>query len=646
MFKNTASQNWVVFAFQDEGGANPGEPVTGLADITGNLYLDGSATPNAIDDLNPTELGGGYYAFGITAAESNADNIAISAASATANVNVIGVPGSVYTSPATPDVNVIQISGDTTAADNLELQYDGTGISGDNYPATQSQVGSISVASAAINVVNESYNLTVGVQSSGTEANARSLDGVSHQHTDTAGAIDLYYEFDVTDSGIPVSCKIDGAITGNNDDVDVYAYNWAGTSWDQVGNLPGTITATITERNYDLLTAHVGTGANLGKVRIRLFKGSGLTTATLYIDRMLVSYAVSQTGIANGTTVTLATSTTNTNLIGNNWNLALGGQDISGSYIRGAEVSGISSGSTEVTFEDCHFAAGTYPPGTYIRCGFGESDGLFTAASAGEYTFKDCYSIVAGAGSPDFTFAGLGSTTGINNRGFFGGSAWTLDSNCTLSHEVVAGGGTSITPAGAGVEVRGVCRALTLALGDSDVGNAIQTIIDTGVITITTSGTLDSSTINLYGHAKGLVDTSSAGTTVNNWLSGFIQTDAILTDTNAIITDTNELQGDWTDGGRLDLILDDILLDTGTDGVKVAAADQTAIADALLNRDMSAVSDTTARSPLNALRLLRNKYSVSGTTLTVTKEDDTTSAWTSVLTTDASANPVTGSDPA
>ena len=252
----------------------------------------------------------------------------------------------------------------------------------------------------------------------------------------------------------------------------------------------------------------------------------------------------------------------------------------------------------------------------------------------------------AETGSPDFTFAGLGSTTGINNSGFFGGSAWTLDSNCTLSHEVVAGGGTSITPAGAAVEIRGVCRALTLALGDSDVGNAIQTMIDTGVITITTSGTLDSSTINLYGHAKGLVDTSSAGTTVNNWLSGFIQTDAILTDTNAIITDTNELQGDWTDGGRLDLILDDILLDTGTDGVKVAAADQTAIADALLNRDMSAVSDTNARSPLNALRLLRNKYSVAASTLTVTKEDDTTQAWTSTLTTDATADPVTGSDPA
>ncbi len=69
-------------------------------------------------------------------------------------------------------------------------------------------------------------------------------------------------------------------------------------------------------------------------------------------------------------------------------------------------------------------------------------------------------------------------------------------------------------------------------------------------------------------------------------------------------------------------------------------------ADALLNRDMSAVSDTNSRSPLNALRHIRNKWSVSGTTLTVTKEDDTTTAWTSTLSTSAGADPITGSDPA
>ena len=136
---------------------------------------------------------------------------------------------------------------------------------------------------------------------------------------------------------------------------------------------------------------------------------------------------------------------------------------------------------------------------------------------------------------------------------------------------------------------------------------------------------------------------------------------------DTILIDTNELQTDWTDGGRLDLILDDvlldtgttmpatlstidgnvdaILLDTGTDGVVISSVTAAAIADALLNRDMSAVSDTNARTPLNALRILRNKYSVAGTTLTVTKEDDSTSAWTSVVTTDAAAEPITGSDP-
>ncbi|MDC0600105.1 hypothetical protein OAO65_02225 [Flavobacteriales bacterium] len=115
---------------------------------------------------------------------------------------------------------------------------------------------------------------------------------------------------------------------------------------------------------------------------------------------------------------------------------------------------------------------------------------------------------------------------------------------------------------------------------------------------------------------------------------------------DAIEADTAELQGDWVNGGRLDLIVDAILADTSTDGVAISATTANAIADALLNRDMSAVSDTTARSPLNALRFLRNKYSVAGSTLTVTKEDDSTSAWTSTLTSDAAADPVTGSDPA
>lgn len=69
-------------------------------------------------------------------------------------------------------------------------------------------------------------------------------------------------------------------------------------------------------------------------------------------------------------------------------------------------------------------------------------------------------------------------------------------------------------------------------------------------------------------------------------------------------------------------------------------------ADALLNRDMSAVTDSTARSPLNALRFLRNKWDVAGTALTVKKEDDSTTAWTATVTAAPGADPISGNDPA
>jgi len=69
-------------------------------------------------------------------------------------------------------------------------------------------------------------------------------------------------------------------------------------------------------------------------------------------------------------------------------------------------------------------------------------------------------------------------------------------------------------------------------------------------------------------------------------------------------------------------------------------------ADALLKRDMSAITGEAARSPINSLRLLRNKASVAAGTLTVTKEDDSTSAWTAAVTTTAGANPITAIDPA
>lgn len=68
-------------------------------------------------------------------------------------------------------------------------------------------------------------------------------------------------------------------------------------------------------------------------------------------------------------------------------------------------------------------------------------------------------------------------------------------------------------------------------------------------------------------------------------------------------------------------------------------------ADALLVRDLTAVAAPATRSVFNALRFLRNKWAVVAGVLTVYKEDDTTSAWSANVTSSASADPITASDP-
>lgn len=98
-----------------------------------------------------------------------------------------------------------------------------------------------------------------------------------------------------------------------------------------------------------------------------------------------------------------------------------------------------------------------------------------------------------------------------------------------------------------------------------------------------------------------------------------------------------------------------IVLGTGTgiDNVTMAllvipALTVAGIADGILDRDMSVGTDSgspSVRTVRQALRFLRNKWSITTGTLTVTKEDDSTTSWTAAITTTA-GNPVSSSDPA
>jgi len=98
----------------------------------------------------------------------------------------------------------------------------------------------------------------------------------------------------------------------------------------------------------------------------------------------------------------------------------------------------------------------------------------------------------------------------------------------------------------------------------------------------------DTAEIGAAGVGLTVLATQASVNTIDDFLD---------TEVAAILADTNELQTDWVNGGRLDLILDarasqtsvdtidgivdSILLDTGTDGVVVAAASIAGIADAI-----------------------------------------------------------------
>lgn len=83
-------------------------------------------------------------------------------------------------------------------------------------------------------------------------------------------------------------------------------------------------------------------------------------------------------------------------------------------------------------------------------------------------------------------------------------------------------------------------------------------------------------------------------------------------------------------------------LNASTPSVSVPTANQNA--DALLARNIDGGSSA-GRTVTQALAFLRNKWTLTGTILTVYDIDDTTVLWTATVSTDAAAVPVVGADP-
>jgi hypothetical protein len=203
---------------------------------------------------------------------------------------------------------------------------------------------------------------------------------------------------------------------------------------------------------------------------------------------------------------------------------------------------------------------------------------------------------------------------------------WTTTPSGTITYKIV---NTASLPTGLPTPVN-----MTQILGTAVATPATAGLLDVNVKQISTDATAaDNCELMFDG-------TGYAGGTAK------LGVDVISISGDTTSADNLELATDGTGFGFTNCTMPTVTALTGKTGFSLDSAEHTNIADALLKRDMSAVSGEAARSPLNALRFIRNKWSISGTTLTVTKEDDSTSAWTGTITATAGADPITANDPA
>jgi hypothetical protein len=135
--------------------------------------------------------------------------------------------------------------------------------------------------------------------------------------------------------------------------------------------------------------------------------------------------------IANGSAVELSGTIANKSLVGRNWTLDLSDEAITGAYIEGATISGISSG-TDAEFVDCHFTGtATVGGGDYFRCGFGVV--TFTMLASSSYNFVGCFDDDPDtATSPIFVFAASAVVGARNWRGAFQANAMATGNKLTL----------------------------------------------------------------------------------------------------------------------------------------------------------------------------------------------------------------------
>jgi hypothetical protein len=300
----------------------------------------------------------------------------------------------------------------------------------------------------------------------GTWASTSALDGTYHNIIHSTNA-NITYEFRCGGGVSPVALVWTGYVGSTSArTVSISAWDYDTGAWQVIGTITGQNNTVNVVKNIVLYSRHMGDGSAagkpLGKVFIRLL-GTTSNSMSINTDQVYVTYAVTSRSVGyaegavwvdtgaggtagtelyvNGTAdkpvktiadaITIATTLggikrlriingssiavpaaglTNYTLDGANWSLDLATYAISGCVIRGAVVTGVSTG-TGSDFEHCVIGTCTLGSADFVGCDF---TGTLTTIASGSYTYHDCIDGIPGTSNPHFILT-ANTILGIRN---------------------------------------------------------------------------------------------------------------------------------------------------------------------------------------------------------------------------------------
>lgn len=258
-------------------------------------------------------------------------------------------------------------------------------------------------------------------------------------------------------------------------------------------------------------------------------------------NTLAASLGIARFEILDGSTITFAAAQTGQVFDGHTWTLALGGQNIAGTTIIGASVSGIAAGTgTMQNFTNCVMNAISHIKNTHIHTS--SIAGTQTLVEAGDIFFDRCHSGIAGTSTWVFNFGAAIGNSNLNWRNGSGG----------IQLEAMGDTGTDTASIeGRGQVIEGTCTGGTAAIR----GNFTVS----GITNITLSDDARFDSVQLVDDhwdelASGHTVAGSFGKILKN-STDIVQLDGSISDAGPLTTDFDTDLTGYGDGYFDDSIL-------------------------------------------------------------------------------------------